>query len=93
MQQQSPAGGSLLPRLLELLGTLPLLLLELFFWLAIIIGFTDTLTGVGCVKNTGTSFSSSVLVAGPRMPLPMQISLILSRDGTPPSITRDTKDK
>jgi len=87
MQQQSPAGGSLLPGLLELIGTLPLLLLELFFWCTII-GFTDTLTGVGCVKNTGTSFSSSVLVAGPRMPLPMQISLILSRDGTPPSITK-----
>ena len=68
-------------------------LIELFFW-CIRMGFTDTFTGVGCVKNTGNSFSSSEPFAGPRIPLPMQISLILSRDGgTPLSISSDTKDR
>jgi len=45
------------------------------------IGLTDTFTGVGCVKKFGISHDSMVLVAGLRIPLPMQINRILSTDG------------
>ena len=44
------------------------------------LGLTDTLTGVGCVLNTGTWQSSSVLVSGMSIPFPMQIS----RNWSPP---------
>jgi hypothetical protein len=45
------------------------------------IGLTDTFTGVGCVKKIGMSHDSTVVEDGPRIPFPMQISLILSTSG------------
>mmetsp|Transcript_20413 Transcript_20413/g.36680 ORF Transcript_20413/g.36680 Transcript_20413/m.36680 type:complete len:220 (-) Transcript_20413:207-866(-) len=41
-------------------------------------GLTATLTGVGCVLNTGMSQPSNVFVSGDSIPFPMHISLILS---------------
>lgn len=41
-------------------------------------GFTDTLIGVGCVRKTGNSLCSMLILSGPRMPFPIQIKRILS---------------
>jgi hypothetical protein len=41
-------------------------------------GRTATLTGVGCVLNTGTSAADNDFESGDSMPFPMHISLILS---------------
>ena len=41
-------------------------------------GLTATLTGVGCVLNTGTLHPSNVFESGESIPFPIHISLILS---------------
>lgn len=78
VQQHSPWDALFDPLLRW--GALLWPLLKLFFWL-VMIGLTDTFTGVGCVKKFGISHDSMVLVAGLRIPLPMQINRILSTDG------------
>jgi hypothetical protein len=82
MQQQLPDGTPTFPVASLTLSTI---VTDVFFWFTAI-GLTETLTGVGCVKKTGTSHSSTVLDGGPSTPFPIQISRILSIEGVSSSM-------